>query len=808
MAKKDPKKNDALSSTMEKVDKKIQKVKPGKLPKTVQESMPWLNCFENGVFQIAPGVFSKTFEFEDISFKTKSDEEQLVIYDAYMKCLNTVSPKEDIFFTILNYKDENDDKIASILPSEIGDKLDPYRRELANIILDKASEAKNNIETRKFITIRVEADSVDEAMTDLRSAGDSLSSAFAKCTKASLKELDLAGRLDVLNTIYRGMKEKNFCFKHDADGEVSIDLKEMRSHGLTVKDIIAPQYMKFTGKGFEIDERYGQVMYIEHFASMINSNLLSDLSELSFENVITLHISSIAEDVAASMLRNKSRNVEAEIAASNHVSRELNSAYEELDDLINDVSNRDQKLFYANILITHFADDPETLKKQTKTIKKTGGMNTFAPMLMQQERGFTSCLPLGHERTFTRQLLTTESLGTIVPFDEVNQFDKGGFYYGVNQVNRTLIIYNRTDPRRQNYNGLIFGASGSGKSFSAKREMASAFLLTKANICVIDPDEDYVDLAKALDGEVIKIAPGNGVHINPFDLDIDTSVDGEANPLAMKIDFIFGLVETMIGGNLSLTAIQKSILERCIRQIYRPYIQYLNDLPPQADGKKKTIDRDHCPTMQTLFDTLLSQPQAEAQQLALSMETFATGSQDTFAYKTNVDVDNRFIVYDIKSTTSALRELALKICTNDIWNNMMENRRRNIYTWFYIDEFHLLLANDSTAQFIKTIWKRARKWWGVPTGITQDVEDLLQSPHAHGILTNTSFVYMLDQAKQNAEILRQLLHLTETDVEYITHAEKGHGLLHTGRQTIPFSDKFPKNTELYKLMETTEKNKA
>ncbi len=803
MAKKEPKKNDALNAAMDKAEKKLKKVKPGKLPKTVQDSLPWINCFENGVFQISEGVFSKTFEFDDISFKTKSDEEQLTIYDAYQKFLNVIRPKEDVYFTIINYKNGDDNRLASVLPVEIGDDLDPYRRELAQIITEKASEAKNNIETRKFITVRVEADSVDEAMSEIRSASDNLSAAFAKCTKSSLRDLDLAERLEVLNIIYKGMKDKHFCFEHDKEGNTSINYTEMRKHDLTTKDLVAPQYMKFTGSSFEIDERVGQTLYLEHFANYINSNFLSDLSELNFETVITMHINPIPEDVATNMLKNKSRNVEAEISESDHVSRDLRTAFEEIEDLINDVANRDQKLFYTNILITHFADDADMLKKQTKTIKNVGAktMCSFSPLLMQQERGFVSSLPIGQDRTFTKQLLTTESLGTIVPFDEVNQFDKGGFYYGVNQVNRTLIIYNRL--KGQNFNGLILGSSGSGKSFSAKREMVSAFLMTRSNIYIIDPDEDYVPLAHSLGGEVIKIAPGNGVHINPFDLDIDTQGDEEANPLSMKTDFIYGLLETMIGGNAQLNAQQKSIVDRCVRKIYMPYIQRLQELPPGPDGKRITIDREHCPTMQNLFDALLSEPQQEAQELALIMETYATGALDTFAYKTNVDVDNRLIVYDIKSTGSTLRELALKICTNDIWNNMMENKRHGIWTWFYIDEFHLLLANNSTAAFIQTIWKRCRKWLGVPTGITQDVGDLLKSPFAQGILNNSSFIYMLDQARMNCDILQELLHLTDADVEFITHAEKGHGLLFTGKQTIPFSDKFPKNTKLFDLMSTT-----
>ena len=341
-----------------------------------------------------------------------------------------------------------------------------------------------------------------------------------------------------------------------------------------------------------------------------------------------------------------------------------------------------------------------------------------------------------------------------------------------------------------------------GKSFSSKREMVSAFLTTNSDIFIIDPDGEYTPLASAFGGSVIRIAPGNGVHINPFDLDIDNSTDPDLNPITMKTDFVCGMLETMLGAGARLTPSQRSIVDRCIQQIYRPYLEHLHALPLDANGKRRTIDRDQCPTMQNLFDTLMSQPQPEAQNLALVMETYTIGSFDAFAHRTNVDVDNRLIVYDIKNIGSNLRELGLKICMNDVWNRLSENKRKNKWTYFYIDEFHLLLSNPSTSEFLKTVWKRARKFQGVPTGITQNVEDLLNSPAARALINNTSFIYMLNQSAMDRSMLAELLKLSENDVEFITNAEPGHGLIYNGKQTIPFTDEFPKNTKLYKIMST------
>lgn len=786
--------------------------KKPKIPKTAQDSVPYVEAYENGVFQVEPGVFTQTFQFDEISFKTKSDEEQNRIYEAYMKFLNSTKPKEDLFISIVNLKDSAEEKAKNLVSPLKGDDFDVYRREMSNMIIDKMKTSNNSIRTEKYLTVRLEAQSVDEAMDKLRSASDDLSTDFKKFTKKPLKELTLASRLESLFRIMNG-DEENFWFEHDAQGNTTVDFKEMARQGLTTKDIICPEFLKFNGNNFQIGDRYGQSMYLDGIANWLNSNFFTEISEMNFEGVVTMHIQAIPQERAIKMIHNQSVNINAEVMQKKKnamqngygdvtLPTDLQNAVDQIEELQEDLLNRDQKLFYMSISIVHFADDAATIKDQSSVIKNIASkhMCTIRPMMMQQERGFTSALPVGIDRGYTKRLMTTESLGVFIPFDEVNQFDKGGFYYGVNSINKSLIVYNRL--KGQNYNGLILGSSGSGKSFSAKREMCSVILNTDSDIFIIDPDGEYGPIADAFNGSVIKIAPGNGVYINPFDLDIDTSHDSDYNPITMKTDFVCGMLETMLGGNSRLSPIQKSIVDRCIQQIYRPYLEHLQELPPDKNGRKKTIDRDYCPTMQNLFDALLSQPNPEAQQLALIMETYTTGTFDSFAHRTNVDLDNRIIVYNIKDVGSNLTELALKVCMNDTWNKMMENRRKGKWTWFYIDEFHLLLGNPSTSEFLKSVWKRARKWQGVPTGITQNVEDLLASTEARAIINNSSFVYMMNQSAMDRNMLQELLNLTDADKEFITNAEIGCGLIHTGRQSIPFTDKFPTNTKLYKVMTT------
>lgn len=797
-------------------NKKKTNKKKIKIPKTVQDTLDWECVFENGVFQIGPKRFSKTFYFEDIAFKTKSDEDQMAIYQAYLRFLNSINPDEDLFITFVNYKDDENAKLAAILPINKDDGFDNYRKELGTILRNNIKLSRNAISTKRYITVYVNADTVDNAMLRLNELETTLENAFKKICGAKLTAISLEERLEVINNILNGTDEANYWFVHDKTGKTTIDFKEMARQKLTTKDIIAPQSMKFYSNRFEINERIGQGMYLDNLANWMDTNFLPSLIAVNFESVFTIHISALEQTEAIKKVHNKSININAEIedkmdarAAKGKdptfINADLRKAQAEIEDLQNDIQNRDQKYFFMDMSIIHFAENKQILKEQEKIIKNSANkyMCSIKPALEQQERCLISTLPLGHNKMFQTRGLTTENLGVFLPFDEINQFDVNGIYYGVNAINKSLIVYDRT--KGMNYNGLIFGASGSGKSFSAKREITSVLLNKNANCYIIDPDDEYTPIADAFGGTIIKISPGNGVYINPFDLDIDTSADSDLNPITMKIDFICGLLETMIGNNAKLSPTQISIVTRCVQQIYRPYLEHLQELPPDENGRKRTIDRDYCPTMQNLFDALINQPQSEAQNLALIMETYTAGAFDTFAHRTNVDIDNKFIIFNISNIGTNLKELGLKICVNHVWNKMVENRRNKKWTWFYIDEFHLLLKSHSTSDFIMSIFKRARKFLGVTTGITQNVGDLLRTEDGQAIINNTSFIYMLNQSAMDRYDLQKLLKLSDGDVEYVTNVEQGHGLIYTGTQTIPFSDDFPEDTKLYDIMTTKPK---
>ena len=816
-AKETKKSTTAKSGSKASSSSKAKKKK--NLPRTVQQTLGYEEAYpKNGVIQIAPGVFSKVFRFKDISFKTLSDEDQEQLYEQYEKFLNSLNPDEDIFFTIVNSKGDKTTGVESILPIDHGDEFDVYRREMSKMIRDKFESSRNNIVTRKYITVVIKENDVARAMKKLQQVGSEIENNFKKITKDSINEVGLAERLEIMSTILRG--DHNYWFEHDINGNTTCDFEAAAKQGYTTKDIISPEVLKFKGNSFQCGEdRFGQSMYLDRLANWMNTNFLSDISEVNFESVVTLHINAMPQNQALKAVHNQAVNISAEvIQKQQHMAKEgiynenmlpaaLKNAQDQIQSLQDDLMNRDQKMFFSSLIVTHFAESEDQLKINSKVIKEISEkyMSSVQPLMMQQERGLKSSLLLGRDDTFVRKTLTTEALGIFIPFNEANTMDKGGFYYGVNSVNKSIIVCNRCFG--MNYNGLVLGASGSGKSFSAKREMSSAILQTNADVYIIDPDGEYTPIAEAFNGTVVKIAPGNGVYINPFDLDTDTSHDNDSNPIAMKMDFICGMLETMMGSNAVLTPTQKSIVDRCVRQIYTPYLEHLQQLPlDPKTGKRPTIDRAYCPTMQSLFDALLSQPQPEAQNLALIMESYTTGTYDTFAHRTNVDLDTRVVVYDIRGIGTNLMELGLKVCMNDVWNKIMENRRLGKWTWFYIDEFHLLLNNASTAEFLKSVWKRARKWQGVPTGITQNVEDLLNSPAARAIINNSSFVYMLNQSLMDREMLKELLHLSDNDMEFVTNVDSGRGLIKTGKSVIPFEDKFPNDTKLFQIMTTKPKD--
>lgn len=789
--------------------------------KKAQNFLKFDEFFENGMMRYK-NQYAKMFRFSNFSFESLSKDEQENFADSYETWLNSLPVGDDVFLYIINTAEDIATKYELI---KISNSL-PGREALINayndVLKTRLSNTTTLTNTQRFLLYTTTADNNSAARDYFNSIVGDIETSFFNCLKSRLEEIGPEEWLFILSEIVTHEKTNPY-FTLDEDGNLYIDQTALKNQQLTIKDIISPSYYKVKPGYIESDETYSKTFYLQKLPNFLSSTFMQDIMTLPFEYSMSINYKQIPADDAAKLVQNKLTLINGEMIEKAKKSgnkgyditafdNNLNREKDRLEQLQSDMMDRDQKLFGFELCITIFANTLDKLKEYNNLLKSLAAKHLCAikPLEYQQENGFNASLPLGQKTITKTRYMTTESLRVFIPFSEADLFDTGGFYYGVNKISKSIIVYNRL--KGQNYNALILGSSGAGKSFFTKKEIISTLLNRPEDyVYVIDPDGEYGPLAKAFDGSIINIAPGNGIYINPLDLDIDNSQDKETDPLAAKSDAISAMVSIMLGAHQSLTPTQKSILNRCITQIYQPYLEHLAQLSPDPiTGRKPTIDRDACPTLQNLFDSLLQQPQTEAQNLALIMEIYATGQFDTFAHRTNQDITNKFTIYNIKNIGSNLKELALQVCVNDIWNNMVANRIKGngIFTWFYIDEFHLLLSSDTCSDYLKSVFKRSRKWNGAVTGITQNCEDLLLSPAARAIFNNSAVKILLKQAPMDINMLKDLARLSDEDTRYIGEGtERGSGLLCLDDRIIPFMDRYPKN-KIYELINTTDETVA
>lgn len=796
-----------------------KKTKSGiiKIPKTVQDTIPYIAVYKNGIIETNPGEYTKTYKIDDVNFKIATDEEQENIFVRYMDLLNTFDSDIRMQLVIYNRNMDEQKVHKKILLPYGRDNLNEYREEYNEMLQSKMKEGRNNIIKEKYITLSLHATSLDDAFQKFAKLDAELSAAVKRITGTETPPLTTIERLEILSDIFNDNDEANhFYEKANISGKnvETFNYEWMVKQGLTTKDLIGPASFKFSKDYFEIGDKYARSLFLDNLPTFMNSNILSDIAEINTNMLVSINYNKVRQDKAINMLRGlivniNSNVVDAQKRASKSgysvdlISPELQRAQQEAQELMDDVTKRNQNLILTTIVITIISETLDELKKNTELLKTTLGkhMCQVKALNYQQEKGMSTSLPLGRCDIFTDRLLTSQSAAVFIPFSSQELTQQNGMYYGLNAVSKNLILFNRKNSR--NANGLILGTPGSGKSFSAKREMINVLLNTDDDIYIIDPEREYMPLAKLLDGEVIKIAAGGNTYLNPMDMDINYGNDDEEaknDPVAMKCDFIGGLCETMSGDHRALTSIQKSIIDRCIRSLYQPYLEHMKEV--QRKNPEITCDIKASPTLKDFHEMLLSQAEYDAQLLALAIERFCIGTFDTFAHHTNVSRNKRFIVYDIKDIGEGMKEMGLQVCLNAVWNQIIENKKVNRYTWFYIDEFYLLTQTESSASFLQQVYKRARKWQGIPTGITQNVGDLLESPQAVTILKNCDFILMLNQSSIDKMQLARLLNISPTQLGYITNSDPGQGLIYTGKTIVPFIDRFPQNTKLYSVMTT------
>lgn len=791
-----------------------RKLKKMKIPKSVQQSIPYVNVYpKNGILEIEENVFSKTYLIKDISFKIETQEKQEEIFYMYGELINTFGSDVGVEMSIRNRTIDKETYLKRIRMPLRYDKLDVYREEMNTILSNKIDEGKNGVVKERYITLTIIAEDIKEASIQFSRLDTTLISAVKKITGSAPKILSTDDRLSMLYDIYNPNAEFGLMNeKKNKNGTVSrtFDLMAIKKMGLSTKDVIAPESLTFLSNYFMIGEKYGRALFLDQMPSYLSCEIVPDIADCQCDMITSVYFNSIRQDKALKMIRNQLVNISSNVVdaqkraskagfSADLISPELMNAQNEAKGLMEDMTTRNQKLYLVTLCIVHFADSMEQLDKDTRQIQTSVARHLcqIKPLSWQQEVGLNAALPIGCNKLQQNKLLTTESASVFMPFSAEELNDNKGFYYGLNAVSKNLVIYDRT--RGTNCNGVILGVPGGGKSFSAKREIISVLLGTQDDVYVIDPEREYTPLAGLLGGEIIKIAVNSNTHLNPFDMDLsygdDDGVTGD--PISLKADFICSLCETVIGGTFGLSPTQTSIIDRCVREIYEDYIKFL-----QHNKKGITFDSTIVPTLEDFYYLLRQQPEPEAQDIAVALERYAIGSLSTFAHKTNVTTSSRFVVYDIKDIGKGLTELGLQICLDNIWNKIISNKGKGIRTWFYIDEFYLLTQTESSATYLRQIWKRARKWKGVPTGITQNVEDLLASKEGRGIINNCEMVIMLKQSPIDRDTLSSMFNISAAQQQFITNTEPGQGLLYNGSTIIPFEDKFPTNTALYKAITT------
>ena len=792
-----------------KKDKKKGFVSDGiHIPKTVQDSIPYIRVFENGIFQVDKNRYSKSYVLADVNFQIASQEEQENIFLAYSDLLNTFGPEVSIQISINNRNVDVSEFQRKVLLKPQNDSLNDYREEYNQMLLDKMQEGRNNITREKYITLSIEAPSIEEAVSQFARLDAELDEAVKRISHTPTEPMTSVERLAVLHDLYNPGLEDAFyrkasIDKHDVE---SFNFETMFNMGITTKDLVGPDSLEFNKDYIVIGDKYARVLFLDNLPNFLTTDVLTDFTDTPVNMLVSVTYQSLAQDKSLKLIRDQIVNINSNVIdaqkratkngySADLISPELIRAQQESQRLMQDMTKRNQKLFLATILIVHFADDLETLNKDTKTINTKASKNlcTLRKFNYQQEAGLASVLPLANNKVYVKRMLTTESASVFIPYAAQELTQDNGMYYGLNAVSKNMILFNRLNSK--NANGVILGTPGSGKSFSAKREIINVLLNTNDEVFILDPEREYSPLTALLGGECVRIAAGSRNYLNPLDMDLDYADDDD--PITLKSDFIGSLCETVIGGRYGLTPIQKAIIDRCVRLVYQPYLDHMRSLKSNI-----TFDAEYMPTLIDFYELLLSQPEPEAQNIALSLELYCTGSLDTFAHRSNVNTRSRFVVYDIKDIGQGMKEMGLQVCIDSIWNKMISNKKAGKKTWFYIDEFYLMTQTESSARFLQQIWKRARKWGGIPTGITQNVEDLLNSNESRAIIQNSDFVLMLNQAPMDRHELCKMLNISPTQETYITNADPGHGLLYTGKTVVPFVDKFPTNTQLYKVMTT------
>ena len=760
----------------------------GKIAMSAQDTISYKEMRPDGICIVKDNYFTKTIQFYDINYQLARNEDKNIIFENYCDFLNYFDKSISVQLSFLNQTMDISDFEKSIAIKPQNDDFDGIRAEYTEMLKNQLSRGNNGIVRKKYITFGIEADNIQNAKQRLERIETDIINNF-KILGVRAFSLNGMERLELLHSSFNGGENKlNFSWNL------------IYKTGLTTKDFIAPTSFNFAdGRCFRMGGTIGAVSFLHILAPELTDEMLKNFLEIQSALSVNIHIKSIDQSEAIKMIKRKitdldKMKIEEQKKAvragydMDIIPSDINTFGIDAKKLLEDLQGRNERMFLVTVLIMNTAKTKKALNSTIFEVQSIAQQRNcpLRRLDYQQEDGLMASVPIGINNIGIQRALTTSSTAIFVPFTTQELFSDSpeALYCGLNALSNNMIMVDRK--MLKNPNGLILGTPGSGKSFSAKREMTNAFLVTNDDIYVCDPEAEYNPLIHALKGQVVKLSPTSKDYLNPLDININYS--DEENPLALKSDFVLSFCELIIGGRDGLEPIEKTVIDRSVTRIYQKYFE--NPTPANM------------PILEDLYEEIKKQPEQEAGRIASALELYVKGSLNVFNHHTNVDISNRIVCFDIKELGKQLKKLGMLVVQDQIWNRVTINRNEHKSTRYYCDEFHLLLKDEQTAAYSVEIWKRFRKWGGIPTGITQNVKDLLSSAEIENIFENSDYIYMLNQAQGDREILAKKLGISPQQLSYVTQSGAGEGLLFYGNTIIPFIDRFPKDTKLYSLMTT------